>query len=108
MGRKRFVRFKRSRFDRQLIDTYTYEQIISHGGHPAMRTTRGRNPVSVRAEDLYYGRCAYCGRLLTATSWHWMRDEYGQLVKKCNNERACYNRRTDVAEKAFRRAVRGK
>ena len=51
---------------------------------------------------------AYCGRLLTATSWHWMRDEFGQLVKKCNNERACYNRRTDVAEKAFRRAVRGK
>ena len=54
MGRKHFVRFKRSRFDRQLIDTYTYEQIISHG-QPAMRTTRGRTPVSVRAEDLYYG-----------------------------------------------------
>lgn len=66
MGRKRFVRFKRSRFDRQMIDTFTYEQIISHG-QPAMRTTRGRTPVSVRAEDLYYGRCAYCGRLLTAT-----------------------------------------
>lgn len=107
MGRKHFVRFKRSRFDRQLIDTYTYEQIISHG-QPAMRTTRGRTPVSVRAEDLYYGRCAYCGRLLTATSWHWMRDEFGQLVKKCNNERACYNRRSEISEKAFRKAVRGK
>ena len=105
MGRKRFVRFKRSRFDRQLIDAYTYEQIISHG-QPAMRTTRGRTPVSVRAADLYYGRCAYCGRLLTATNWHWMRDEFGQRVRKCNNERRCYASRKPEADAAFRRAMR--
>lgn len=105
MGRKRFVRFKRSRFDRQLIDTYTYEQIISHG-KPAMMTTRGRTPVSVRVTDLYYGRCAYCGRLLTATSWHWMRDEYGQLVRKCNNERRCAEHRRKTCEESYRKAMR--
>lgn len=105
MGRKRFVRFKRSRFDRQLIDAYTYEQIISHG-QPDMRTTRGRTSVSVRATDFYYGRCAYCGRLLTATNWHWMRDEFGQMVKKCNNERDCSAHRRRESEKSFRKAMR--
>lgn len=57
---------------------------------------------------LYFGKCAYCGRNLGTADWHWMWDEFGQRVKKCNNERACYNRRSEIAEKAFRRAVGGK
>lgn len=107
MGKKRYTKFKRARYDRYMLDTYLYQQILSNGS-PAVRTTRGRNPASIKAQDLYYGRCAYCGRLLGASNWHWMRDEFGQKVKKCNNERACYAKRSEIAEKAFRRAVRRK
>ena len=36
------------------------------------------------------GRCAYCGRpLLYERSYHWMYDEDGQRVRKCNDEKTC-------------------
>lgn len=51
-------------------------------------------------------RCAFCGRLLPVSGWHWFRDEFGQFVKKCNNERTCMSQRKTAAEDSFRRAVR--
>lgn len=51
-------------------------------------------------------RCAFCGRPLPRSGWHWFRDEFGQFVKKCNNERACMSQRKTAAEDSFRRAVR--
>lgn len=45
-------------------------------------------------------------RSLSITNWHWMRDEFGQRVRKCNNERRCYASRKPEADAAFRRAMR--
>lgn len=36
----------------------------------------------------------------------WMRDEFGQRVRKCNNERRCYAGRRPEADEAFKRALR--
>ena len=55
---------------------------------------------------LYFGKCAYCGRTLGPADWHWMWDEFGQRVRKCNNERHCYALRKPAADAAFRRAMR--
>lgn len=54
----------------------------------------------------YYGTCAYCGRRLGPNNWHWMWDEFGQRVKKCNNERRCYDGRSRESSEAFKRAFR--
>lgn len=51
-------------------------------------------------------RCAFCGRLLDAYEWHYMYDEFGQRVRKCNNERICSSQRKTAAEEAFREALR--
>lgn len=51
-------------------------------------------------------RCAYCGRLLGVSGWHWMMDEFGQRVKKCNDEQGCRRKRKDAAEEAYQEAVR--
>ncbi len=51
-------------------------------------------------------RCAYCGRLLGVSGWHWMVDEFGQRVRKCNDERNCKRKRKDAAEEAYEAAVR--
>lgn len=50
-------------------------------------------------------RCAFCGRLLGVHTWHWVWDEFGQKVKKCNDEWTCRHRRKDAAEKAYRNAL---
>lgn len=55
---------------------------------------------------IYFGKCAYCGRNLGPADWHWMRDEFGQMVKKCNNERDCSAHRRRESEKSFRKAMR--
>lgn len=54
------------------------------------------------------GRCAYCGKVLWPGTWHEMYDEFGQLVKKCNNERSCSRKRAKRMgqEESFRRALR--
>lgn len=59
-----------------------------------------------RAHAPRRSRCAFCGRLLPVSGWHWFRDEFGQFVKKCNNERACMSQRKTAAEASFRKAVR--
>jgi hypothetical protein len=51
-------------------------------------------------------RCAFCGRLLDYDDWHWFWDEYGQRVKKCNNELECSKSRRPIADESFRRAIR--
>ena len=59
-----------------------------------------------RAHAPRQSRCAFCGRLLPVSGWHWFRDEFGQFVKKCNNERACMSQRKTTAEVSFRKAIR--
>lgn len=51
-------------------------------------------------------RCAFCGRPLPRSGWHWFRDEFGQRGRKCNDERSCMRRRKQAAEESFRRAIR--
>lgn len=53
-------------------------------------------------------RCCYCGRILYPDAWHYMWDEYGQRVKKCNDELECYRHRKDRAEETYRNAIREK
>lgn len=55
--------------------------------------------------DVCY-RCAYCGRELHPGEWHWMWDEFGQRVRKCNDERACQKNRRPECEDSFRKAMR--
>lgn len=51
-------------------------------------------------------RCAYCGLELHPGEWHWMWDEFGQRVRKCNDERRCATHRRDISEESFRRAMK--
>ena len=51
-------------------------------------------------------RCAYCGMELHSGGWHWMWDEFGQRVRKCNDERRCAAHRRDISEESFRRAMK--
>lgn len=51
-------------------------------------------------------RCAYCGIKLYSGEWHWMWDEFGQRVRKCNDERRCATHRRDISEESFRRAMK--
>ena len=53
-----------------------------------------------------YHLCVYCGRRLYSGQWHWMYDEFGQLVHKCNDERACQKNRRPEWEDSFRKAMR--
>lgn len=53
-----------------------------------------------------YHWCAYCGRKLYSGQWHWMYDEFGQRVRKCNDERACQENRRPECEDSFRKAMR--
>lgn len=53
-----------------------------------------------------YHLCAYCGRKLYSGQWHWMYDEFGQRVRKCNDERACQENRRPECEESFRKAMR--
>lgn len=53
-----------------------------------------------------YHLCAYCGRKLYSGQWHWMYDEFWQLVHKCNDERTCQKNRRPECEDSFRKAMR--
>lgn len=57
-------------------------------------------------KPVFEGYCSYCGKRLKPGSWHYMRDEFGQMVKKCNNERYCSAHRRRESEKSFRKAMR--
>nr|DAI30280.1 MAG TPA: hypothetical protein [Caudoviricetes sp.]DAI76238.1 MAG TPA: hypothetical protein [Caudoviricetes sp.] len=63
-----------------------------------------QNELGIRSPS-FDGRCAYCGKLVKPGQWHWMRDEFGQLVKKCNNERYCSAHRKAECERSFRKAM---
>lgn len=51
-------------------------------------------------------RCSFCGRKLYPGTWHWMYDEFGQRVRKCNDERTCQENRRPECEESFRKAMR--
>lgn len=51
-------------------------------------------------------RCAYCGRPLAQGSWHWMRDEWGQMVRRCNDTAACWGRMSEPCRESLKRALR--
>lgn len=56
-------------------------------------------------QDACY-RCAYCGGELYPGEWHWMWDEFGQRVRKCNDERKCQRHRQPECEESYRKAMR--
>lgn len=74
------------------------------------RTDTEQDLQAVRKELLEkrgeYHRCAYCGRKLYPGQWHWMYDEFGQRVCKCNDERTCQANRCPECEESFRKAMR--
>lgn len=74
------------------------------------RTDTEQDLQAVRKELLKkrgeYHRCAYCGRKLCPGQWHWMYDEFGQRVCKCNDERTCQANRRPECEESFRKAMR--
>lgn len=51
-------------------------------------------------------RCAYCGRLLGSCEYHYVYDEFGQRVRKCNDEAYCRMHRKEQAEEAYIEAIR--
>lgn len=53
-----------------------------------------------------YHWCAYCGRKLYPGQWHWMYDEFGQRVSKCNDARSCYERMGEDNRKSLKRAFK--
>lgn len=68
-----------------------------------------REPLpSLNRKENNDGRCAYCGRRIYPGGWHWMYDEFGQQVKKCNDERLCRRKRmrTWGQEESYRKAMR--
>lgn len=52
------------------------------------------------------GNCAYCGRPLRKGEGHWVVDEFGQLVRKCNDSRSCYERMGEDNQKSLKRALK--
>lgn len=51
-------------------------------------------------------RCAYCGRLLGSREYHYIYDEFGQRVRKCNDEARCAMHRKEQAEEAYIEAIK--
>ncbi len=51
-------------------------------------------------------RCAYCGRLLGSREYHYIYDEFGQRVRKCNDEERCAMHRKEQAEEAYIEAIK--
>lgn len=64
-----------------------------------------QNELGIRSPS-FDGRCAYCGKLVKPGQWHWMYDEFGQRVRKCNDERAFQENRRPECEDSFRKAMR--
>lgn len=50
-------------------------------------------------------RCAFCGRLLGSHEYHYIYDEFGQRVRKCNDEAYCRMHRKEQAEEAYIEAI---
>ena len=72
------------------------------------RETLPEKPDELSAKDLDppEGNCAYCGRPLRKGEGHWVLDEWGQMVRKCNDSRSCYERMGEDNQKSLKRALR--
>lgn len=72
------------------------------------RETLPEKPDELSAKDLEppEGNCAYCGRPLRKGEGHWVIDEWGQMVRKCNDSRSCYERMGEDNQKSLKRALR--
>lgn len=79
-----------------------------HQHHPKRLKFSQKTTPDIKNNVTTKSRCCYCGRILYPDTWHYMWDEYGQRVKKCNNELECYRHRKDRAEEAYRNAIREK
>lgn len=76
------------------------------GAPPPPRITAKASKPYTRLYEPPEGNCAYCGRSLRKGEGHWVVDEFGQLVRKCNDARSCYERMSTDNKKSFKRALR--
>lgn len=73
--------------------------------HPPRIAAKASKPYT-RLVEPPEGNCAYCGRPLRKGEGHWVIDEWGQLVRKCNDSRSCYERMGEDNRKSLKRALR--
>lgn len=76
------------------------------GAPPPPRITAKASKPYTRLYEPPEGNCAYCGRPLYHGEWHRVIDEFGQLVKKCNDTASCYERMGTDNQKSLKRAIR--
>lgn len=76
------------------------------GAPPPPRITAKASKPYTRLYDPPEGNCAYCGRSLRKGEGHWVVDEFGQLVRKCNDSRSCYERMGECNRKSLKRALK--
>lgn len=66
---------------------------------------RPREPIVIvqntKQPKMAMSRCAYCGRLFGSHEYHYIYDEFGQRVRKCNDEAYCRMHRKEQAEEAY-------
>lgn len=71
---------------------------------------RPREPIVIvqntKQPKMAMSRCAYCGRLLGSREYHYIYDEFGQRVRKCNDETRCAMHRKEQAEEAYIEAIK--
>lgn len=76
------------------------------GAPPPPRITAKASKPYTRLYEPPEGTCAYCGRPLRKGEGHWVVDEFGQLVRKCNDARSCYERMGEDNQKSLKRAFK--
>lgn len=76
------------------------------GAPPPPRITAKASKPYTRLYEPPEGNCAYCGRPLRKGEGHWGVDEFGQLVRKCNDARSCYERMGTDNQKSLKRALK--
>lgn len=76
------------------------------GTPPPPRITAKASRPYTRLFEPPEGNCAYCGRPLRKGEGHWVLDEWGQMVRKCNDSRSCYERMGEDNQKSLKRALR--
>lgn len=86
---------------KKLAEELKEEQAQKKAGTPGEAPKKEEGPRLI-------GRCAYCGcGLFHERAFHWIYDEDGQRVRKCNDEKHCRRARKKIPkqEDSFRRAV---
>lgn len=76
------------------------------GAPPPPRITAKASKPYTRLYEPPEGNCAYSGRPLRKGEGHWVIDEWGQMVRKCNDSRSCYERMGEDNQKSLKRALR--